>query len=300
MPVSSTVTVSGNSWPRSRRHIMWIGNVRKLSFADQLRATAAVGLDELSMTPLDFDRNIAGGLSARDMRAMAEDFGVTIPILDPLASWAPNWTSGISDNSLMQFVGYSLDDFFRIAEELRVSAMTVIGTFAAGQVPIPQVVESFAAIANKASSHGLHCVLEFIPVWGIANLATAWQIIQTANRPNTGIDFDFWHYIRGGADDALLRSIPGNKISYVQVTDAEASLPAGRSLSDDCLLHRLVPGQGGLPINHLLRILKEIGGLQRVGPEIFSSIFDALPARAIAESLRQSYWPALAEADISA
>jgi hypothetical protein len=52
---------------------MWIGNVRNLPFEHQLRTTAAGGLDELSMTPLDFDRNIAPGLSARDMRKMAED-----------------------------------------------------------------------------------------------------------------------------------------------------------------------------------------------------------------------------------
>ena len=50
---------------------MWMGNVRHLRFEDQIRATAAVGLDELSMTPLDFDRNVARGLSARDMRKMA-------------------------------------------------------------------------------------------------------------------------------------------------------------------------------------------------------------------------------------
>ena len=74
---------------------MWMGNVRNLRFEDQIRATAAVGLDELSMTPLDFDRNVARGLSALDMRKMAEDNGVSLPILDPLASWAPHWTSGI-------------------------------------------------------------------------------------------------------------------------------------------------------------------------------------------------------------
>jgi hypothetical protein len=66
---------------------MWIGNVRNLSFQDQLRATIAVDLNELSMTPLDFDRNLAKGLSARDMRMMAADAGVSLPILDPMASW---------------------------------------------------------------------------------------------------------------------------------------------------------------------------------------------------------------------
>ena len=185
----------------SRLHTMWIGNVRNLPFEDQLRATAAVGLDELSMTPLDFDRNIARGLSARDMRNMAKDSGVSLPILDPLASWAPHWTSGVSDPSWMQFLGYAPDDFFRIAAELEASTMTVIGTFAAGHVPIAQVTESFAAIVDKAATHGLHCVLEFIPIWGIGDLATAWHIVRTVNRSNGGLAFDFWHYIRGGPDD---------------------------------------------------------------------------------------------------
>jgi sugar phosphate isomerase/epimerase len=124
-----------------------------------------------------------------------------------------------------------------IAGELEASTMTVIGTFSPGQVPIAQVTESFAAIADKAATHGLHCVLEFIPIWGIGDLATAWQIVRTVNRSNAGLAFDFWHYIRGGPDDSLLRSIPGDKISYVQVADAEATLPANRSLFDDCLFH---------------------------------------------------------------
>ena len=279
---------------------MWMGNVRNLRFEDQIRATAAVGLDEISMTPLDFERNVARGLSARDMLKMAGDNGVSLPILDPLASWAPNWQSGISDAAWMEFLGYAPDDFFRIAGELEASIMTVIGTFNAGQAPIAQVTESFGAIADKAATHGLFCVLEFIPLWGIPDLATAWEIVRTVNRPNVGLAFDFWHYIRGGADDALLRSIPGEKISYVQVTDAEATLPAGRTLFDDCLFHRLQPGEGGLPVNHLLGILKEIGGLQRVGPEVFSAALDKMPADAIAEALRAPYWGALTAADISA
>jgi len=153
-------------------------------------------------------------------------------------------------------------------------------------------------LADKARSHGLHCVLEFIPLWGIGDLASAWQILQIANRPNTGLAFDFWHYIRGGRDDALLRSIPGSKISYVQVTDAEASLPTGRSLFDDCLFHRLPPGQGGLPIKQLLDILCEIGGIERLGPEVFSAKLDALSAEEIGQALREPYWQALANSGI--
>jgi len=283
---------------QTKNHTMWMGNVRNLPFQDQVRATAAVGLNELSMTPLDFDRNLAKGLSPHDMRLMAADAGVSLPILDPVASWAPHWRSGIPDPAWMEFLGYSADDFFRIAEQLGVSTITVIGTSKPGLASVPEIADSFGLLADEASSHGLHCVLEFIPLWGINDLATAWQILQIANRPNTGLAFDFWHYIRGGRDDALLRSIPGSKIAYVQVTDAEVSLPPERSLFDDCLFHRLQPGEGGLPVKQLLDILFEIGGTQRIGPEVFSAKLDASSADAIAEALREPYWRALAESGI--
>jgi sugar phosphate isomerase/epimerase len=284
---------------QTKNHAMWIGNVRNLSFEDQLRATVAVGLNEMSMTPLDVDRNRAKGVSPRDMRTMAADAGVSLPILDPMASWAPHWRSGISDPASMEFLGYSADDFFRIADELGVSTMTVIGTLQPGLASVPEIAESFGQLADRAATHGLHCVLEFIPIWGINSLAMAWQILQIADRPNTGLAFDFWHYIRGGRDDALLRSIPGSKISYVQVTDAEATLPPGRLPADDCLFHRLQPGEGGLPIKQLLDILRDIGGTERIGPEVFSAKLDALPAQAIAQELREPYWRALAQSGIA-
>jgi sugar phosphate isomerase/epimerase len=283
---------------QTKNHTMWIGNVRNLSFQDQLRTTVAVGLNEMSMTPLDVDRNRAKGLSPRDMLKMAADAGVCLPILDPMASWAPHWRSGIGDSGMSEFLGYSADDFFRIADELGVSTMTVIGTLQPGLASVEQIAESFAVLADRAASHGLICVLEFIPIWGIPSLAMAWQILQIAGRPNTALAFDFWHYIRGGRDDALLRSIPGSKIAYVQVTDAEATVPPGRSLSDDCLLHRLQPGEGGLPVKELLDILCEIGGTERIGPEIFSAKLDASSADAIAEALREPYWRALAASGI--
>ena len=283
----------------TKYHTMWIGNVRNLSFQDQLKTTAAVGLNEMSMTPLDVDRNRAKGIPPRDMLQMAADFGVSLPILDPMASWAPHWRSGISDPGFMEFLGYSSDDFFRIADELGVSVMTVIGTLQPGLASVPEIAESFGLLADKAASHGLRCILEFIPIWGIKDLRMAWQILQIADRPNAALAFDFWHYIRGGRDDALLRSIPGDRIAYVQVTDAEAELPPGRSLEEDCLFNRLQPGEGALPIKEMLDILCEIGGTERIGPEVFSAKLDALPADAIAQELHDPYWRALAQSGIS-
>jgi hypothetical protein len=64
------------------------------------------------------------------------------------------------------------------------------------------------------------------------------------------------------------------------------------------LFHRLQPGEGALPVKEMLDILCEIGGTERIGPEVFSAKLDALPAEAIADELREPYWRALSQSGI--
>ena len=94
--------------------------------------------------------------------------------------------------------------------------------------------------------------------------------------------------MRGKPDPALLDTIPGDKISTVQVTDADAALKPGRSMLDDNTFFRVPPGEGGFPVVDLLKQLHRIGGLNRVGPEIFATEFDGLSADQIGERCRTS------------
>ena len=199
---------------------------------------------------------------------------------------------GKSDAAWMEFLGDSADHFLRIAEQPGVSIMTVIGTFQPGLVAIPETA-SFALLADKARSHGLHCVLEFIPLWGIGDLASAWQSLRSRTVRTPALRSTFGTTSGAGGTTRSCDRFR-SKISYVQVTDAEASLPTGRSRFDDCLFHRLPPGQGGLTIKQLLDILCEIGGIERLGPEVFSAKLDASSAEEIGQALREPYWQALA------
>ena len=67
-------------------------------------------------------------------------------------------------------------------------------------------------------------------------------VVSAADRPNGGLAFDTWHYLRGARDDALLDQIPGDRIFVVQINDAAAE-PVG-SLLNDTLNHRRMPGEG--------------------------------------------------------
>jgi len=270
--------------------IMWVGTVRSLPLAGQLKASALAGCDALSITPYHYALWLSQGLSTQDMLAMAADAGVRLTQLDPYARWAAHWKPDNLDKDQFppHFFGYTGDDFFRIAEALRVDSMSAIVTCPQSQVSVDQLIEGYAETCDRAALLGMRCDLEFIPFWGLRDLETAWKIVRTADRPNSGIAFDFWHYVRGKPDPKLLDNIPGNRISTVQITDADAQLRSDRTMLDDNSFFRVPPGQGGFPVVDLLKQLDRIGGLNRVGPEIFSTAFDSLSAEEIGGRCRTS------------
>ena len=270
--------------------IMWVGTVRSLPLMGQLQASAAAGCDALSITPYHYALWLSQGLSTADMLAMADDHGVRLTQLDPYARWATHWKPDNLEGGqwIPHFFGFTGDDFFRIAEALRVDSISAIVTCPESQVSVDQLIEGYAETCDRAAGLGLRCDLEFIPFWGMTDLETAWKIVRTADRSNSGICFDFWHYMRGKPDPALLDSIPGEQISTVQVADADAALKPGRSMLDDNTFFRVPPGEGGFPVVDLLKQLHRNGALNRVGPEIFAREFDTLSAEEIGARCRTS------------
>jgi len=264
--------------------MMWNGTVRALPWQEQLNAAAAGGCDALSITPSDYYRWLAHGLSTRDMLTMADDAGVKVTHLDPFVRWVDQWRPDMPESEFpTDAIAFDVDDFFRLANVLGVRSFTAWAGFPEGRYSVPQITDAFGALCSRAEKEGLRCDLEFIPVFGIPNLKMAWDIVQGAGAPNSGIMLDLWHYIRGGRDDALLRSIPGDKIGGLQLCDATMKVPDGMSLVFDGLNNRTAPGDGEFPIKDIVDVLRETGGLNVVGLEVFSSKFDAMSAAEIAQ-----------------
>jgi sugar phosphate isomerase/epimerase len=269
--------------------IVWNGTVRALSLADQLHAAAVAGCHSLAIIPSDYVKLLGAGVTTRDMLAMAADAGVRITHLDPLVRWVDDWRPAVPPDAFdANLVAFDIDDFLRMAAALEVRSFTAWVGFAAGTYSVSELIDAFGALATRAQTEGLRCDLEFIPVFGIPDLGTAWEIVSAVGAPNTGIVFDVWHYMRGTPDEALLRSIPGDAITGVQLCDGLARVPAERSLLDDCFNHRLLPGNGEFPITEIVDILGQIGGLTRVGLEIFSAEFDQMPADVIGTFTRSA------------
>jgi sugar phosphate isomerase/epimerase len=170
--------------------------------------------------------------------------------------------------------------------------MTTICTAPPGSVNRSQLTDAFAAICRRAEDYGLRCDLEFIPMYCVSDLNMAWHIVRDAGMKNSGIVFDYWHFMRGNPDFELLGAIPGDRISAVQLSDALMIVPDGRNASDDCMNFRLPCGEGEFPIDSITRTLAGIDALRNVGPEIFSLRFDTLSADGIVAEIGK-FFPAL-------
>lgn len=191
------------------------------------------------------------------------------------------------DDTYIATVDTSPDRFFSLCEAVGAKYMSLNATFPLGAMPLDEITGHYARICARAADHGLLCDLEFIPLWGVPTLEMAWEIVKGSGARNGGLVIDTWHVVRGGSDIGLLRHIPGSMIHCVQLNDGPLSLPEGRTIKDDCY-DRKFPGDGEFPNVEIVKILAETGGLNQVGPEVFSPILKSLSSAEVGELSRAS------------
>lgn len=263
--------------------MLWCATVRTKSLAERIAAAQAIGLNRMSLFPIDYQNATQGGLSPAQMRRMVDDAGIQVVVIDPYTKWLPDWQPPASMSKQdIAFTDFDGDQIFEMAHTFDAESINVIETFGR-KYPMEVLVDSFARVCDRGAAEGFRVHVEFMPFSGIPDLATAWEMIRTANRPNSGITFDTWHYYRGKVNNELLKTLPGGRILRVQFADAAREVQG--DLMNDLLHYRLPPGAGVFPLAEVTRILRDIGGLTSVGVELFSDAFDQFSAE---EALRRA------------
>ena len=257
--------------------VLWSASVRTHPFRDRLAAAVAGGFTGLAMTPHEIGAARAEGLAPADLRRLAADAGVALGHLDTVTGWAPvRYPSGASAELVERF-DFSVAEALDLAADIGAERLLALPGYEVGDVPLDVAVEGFADLCDRAAERGLWIDLEALPMFGLPTLADAWEVLRLADRPNSGLLLDTWHFARGGPDLDLLRSIPGERLRAVQLADGPAR-PRADTLLEDCLRFRDFPGDGDLDLVEPVRIIYDKGFLESVGPEVFSDAADALGA----------------------
>ncbi|MFF3494742.1 sugar phosphate isomerase/epimerase family protein [Streptomyces sp. NPDC002795] len=128
----------------------------------------------------------------------------------------------------------------------------------------------FAELCAVAERLGLRLGLEFMAFSEVRTVWDAVRILRACDSPAGALVIDALHLERSGTDPAELASIPTALRPYAQLCDA-ATPPAGRRINHDALISeartgRLLPGDGNLPLNSLVRALAETEALSVEAP----------------------------------
>ena len=129
-----------------------------------------------------------------------------------------------------------------------------------------ETVSALEAFADIAASHNVKVALEFLGfTWcSVRTLERAWEIVAEVDRPDVGLVIDTFHFHVGGSSLAALRRIEASKLFIFHINDCE-NRPAPQ-LQD---AHRLLPGEGILPVRRIADELKAIGYDRLASIEIF-------------------------------
>jgi len=256
-----------------------------LPLRDVIPAAGAAGFTSMSILARPHSKC---GMTDAELAALLADNGIAVHDVEASGDWleppaprAEAWLNSV----------YDTEQLLAVADAL--GATTLVAVHFGPARPPDASAEAFAALCDRAGEHGLRVALEFPAIATIGDLGTAWQVVQDADRANGGLLIDLWHHRRSGSDDALLASIPADRIHSVQLSDGAAE-PEGTLLED--LQRRRLPGEGDFDVVAFIRQLDAMGVTCPIGIEVFDAGLIAKGAPDAARVLHDALAGVVAEA----
>ncbi|MEZ5169096.1 MAG: TIM barrel protein [Acidimicrobiales bacterium] len=145
---------------------------------------------------------------------------------------------------------------------------------------------------RAAAAAGMVVALEFLPWTGVATFAAADDLVVATGADNATVLLDTFHWVRqpGGPDLDRLRSVPGSRVAYVQLSEPSAAVPApeGAAIEAEAMTARRVPDAGGggaVDFAALWAALDHIGSVPFVAAEVFNTALAAEGMAAMAAAV---------------
>lgn len=152
-----------------------------------------------------------------------------------------------------------------------------LGPFSHTDIERAQVTLKQAGQA--AAQRGVRIALEFQARGTfLSNLQTAVGFVESVQEPSVGICLDSFHYYVGSSKTEDLGLLTSGNLFHVQLSDL-ADCP--REIATDA--DRIIPGDGDVPLQAIVRRLRDIDYKGFVSLEIANAMFWQIPARQIGE-----------------
>lgn len=234
------------------------GNLR-----EKLEAIAAAGFDGIEIFEADF---IADHGSPRDVGTLVRDHGLEILLFQPFRDFET-----LPEPARSKAFDRA-ERKFDVMQELGTDLVLVCSSVHPASLGgIERAADDFHDLGERAAKRGLRVGYEAL-AWGrhINDHRDAWEIVRRADHPNIGLIVDSFHTLGRKLDPDSIRSVPGDKIFFVQLADAP--------LIEMDLLYwsrhfRNMPGEGDLDVTRFMRAVMATGYDGPISLEIFNDQF---------------------------
>ncbi len=238
---------------------------------EKLAAIAEAGFDGIEIFENDF---LAFDGSPKDVAKMVADHGLEISLFQPFRDF-----EGMPEPQRTRTFDRA-ERKFDLMEELGTDLMLVcssVSPLALGG--IDRAADDFRELGARAAKRKLRVGFEAL-AWGkhISDHRDAWEVVRRADHPNIGLILDSFHTLSRKIDPETIRSIPGDKIFFVQLADAP--------LIDMDLFYwsrhfRNMPGEGDLDVLKFMSAVAATGYNGMLSLEIFNDQFRGGSPRSI-------------------
>lgn len=216
-----------------------------------------------------------------DVCGMLADNGIEYSEIELLRDW-------FSHGEQRRIAEVRHNFLFEAAAQLG-AAHIKIGTMG-GEYPLEHMIESFAALCDRAAEAGTGIALEISPVGRVPDLRTGVAIVQGAGRPNGGLLLDIWHVTRARIDFPQIAALAPNVIRHVELDDGP--LEQQTEYLEETTNRRRLCGQGEFDLGGFLSAVAATGYNRFYGVEILS---DENRSRSAAEAARLAFDTAMSQ-----
>jgi sugar phosphate isomerase/epimerase len=149
-----------------------------------------------------------------------------------------------------------------------------------------RIADEFAALcADAAGQTAAKIAYEFMPFdVNVNSVEQAVAVVAGAGCDNGGVAVDTWHMGKLAIPPGDLARIPARYLSWIELSDGQAATMA--DLSDECLNHRRLPGEGELGVDRYVAAAQAHGYQGPWGVEVLSAELRSMPMR---EMYRRAY-----------
>ncbi|MFZ2099885.1 MAG: bifunctional sugar phosphate isomerase/epimerase/4-hydroxyphenylpyruvate dioxygenase family protein [Oricola sp.] len=230
---------------------------------EKLAAIAAAGFDGVEIFENDF---LAFDGGPREVGRMVRDHGLEICLFQPFRDF-----EGMPEPQRARAFDRA-ERKFELMGELGTDLVLVCSNVSPiSRGGIDRAAEDFRALGERAVKHGIRVGYEAL-AWGrhVSDHRDAWEIVRRADHPNVGLILDSFHTLARKIDPETIRSIPGDRIFFIQLADAP-------KIDMDLLYwsrhFRNMPGEGDLDVAGFMRAVAATGYDGVLSLEIFNDQF---------------------------